>query len=134
MAIEVKCRGLWHKMPFPEEECKEFISSICVFYAIEDISLEILICNDKESRHLNKQYLCANSPTNVLSFPSDEQKSSFIGSLALSIDTFSREAFLYQQDKTFYAKQLLLHGFAHLLGYDHGAEMDDFCAVLDRLY
>ncbi len=158
MAIKIEFNGLWQEMPLSKEESLLFFEQVCLLHKIEDISFEILICDDKESRKLNKAYLNANSPTNVLSFPegmqardlqnheinisvdeekeiadSDEQidsnnaETNFIGSLALSVETLEREAFLYGQERKDYAKQLLIHGFAHLLGYDHSEEMDDFC-------
>jgi probable rRNA maturation factor len=48
----------------------------------------------------------------------------FLGSLVLSADTLEREAFLYGQEAGDYCLRLLAHGFAHLLGYGHGAEME----------
>ncbi len=59
--------------------------------------------------------------------PKQKNRAVFIGSLVISSDTLQREAFLYGQDPLSYTKQLIIHGFAHLLGYDHGQEMDIFC-------
>ncbi len=135
---KIEFKGLWQKMPITKEECQLFFDEVCTLNAIEDIFFEILICDDKESRKLNHEFLNSNSPTNVLSFVAEEaslmqNKSdivdtiNFIGSLALSFETLEREAFLYGQEEKDYAKQLLIHGFAHLLGYDHSDEMDIFC-------
>ncbi len=141
MNIEIEFKGLWQKMPIQKEECQIFIEEICALYAIKNISLEIIVCNDKESRLLNYKHLKANSPTNILSFPSQIfslaslqgltqfLENTFLGSLVLSIDTLEREAFLYHQDKILYTKDLLIHGFAHLIGFDHGEEMDNFCSL-----
>ncbi len=135
-------------MPITKQECTAFFQKVCAFHALSNINFEIYICDDKESRILNNKHLQCNSPTNVLSFNEDSniiddffnsseldknELQSFLGSLALSIDTCNREAFLYKQEKADYAKSLLLHGFAHLLGYDHGEEMDFFCNEVNHL-
>ncbi len=139
MPIHIEFKGLWHKMPLTKKECQLFFEHICAVHNIDDCAVEILICDDKDSRKLNKEYLNSNSPTNVLSFQaenetenvtereSDDEIECFLGSLALSVETLEREAFLYGQEKKSYAKQLLVHGFAHLLGYDHSEEMELFC-------
>jgi probable rRNA maturation factor len=55
-------------------------------------------------------------PTNVLSFPDQEVP---YGGIALAFETVGREA--QQQGKSFinHSKHMILHGFLHLLGYDH---------------
>ena len=57
-----------------------------------------------------------------LSFPGEEP--GWLGDLVLSVDTLARETFLYNQDLHQYTIRLLAHGFLHLLGHDHGLEMD----------
>ncbi len=143
MAIKIEYKGLWGKMPIEKEKVQIFIEKICAFHSIKNISLEIIICDDKESRLLNLKHLKANSPTNVLSFPSqifslaslqglnEFIEDTFLGSLAISIDTLEREAFLYHQDTIEYSQSLILHGFAHLIGYDHGEEMNEFCEAVE---
>ncbi len=129
-SVQIDCKGPWHKLPLTRQECKDFFSKVCSFHGINSISFELIITDDAESRKLNKSYLQANSPTNILSFPQlreQREDTSFIGSLVLSTNTLNREAFLYFQDKESYTKQLLIHGFAHLLGFDHSSEMDLFC-------
>ncbi len=53
-----------------------------------------------------------------------------LGSLAMAVETVQREAFLYGQELSAYTVFLLAHGFAHLLGYDHGPAMD---AIMERM-
>lgn len=134
-------RGNYHFLPLSKYECKDFIAHICQCHLISSIQFEIIICDDKQSRFLNTKYLHSLSSTNVLSFQRNnetinqdrkKQIHTFIGSLVISCETLEREAFLYGQEKREYTKQLIVHGFAHLLGYEHGQKMDFFCAsVLD---
>ena len=57
-----------------------------------------------------------------MSFPNDE--GSYLGDIAISGETILREA--QEQDKPDkdHATHMILHGFLHLLGYDH-IEDDD---------
>lgn len=56
----------------------------------------------------------------------------WVGSLALSVDTLRREAFLYGQTVDEHAVRLLAHGLAHLLGHDHGPAMDALTESLEE--
>lgn len=47
-----------------------------------------------------------------------------LGSIVVSLETLAREAFLYGCDPFEYAQRLLVHSFVHLLGHEHGPEME----------
>lgn len=70
---------------------------------------------------LNKAYRGKDKSTNVLSFSNPHAP---YGSIILAYETIKVEA--EAQGKTFirHAKHLILHGFLHLLGYDHEAVTD----------
>ncbi len=84
--------------------------------------VELKFCEDREIRLLNRRFLGIDSPTNVLSFPSDEEDS-FLGSLCVSIETIEREALLYGVGRMEHLCRMILHGILHLCGYQHGEEM-----------
>jgi probable rRNA maturation factor len=76
----------------------------------------VVLADDRRLRDLNRQFRGKNKPTNVLSFPDDEAP---FGGIALAIETIEAEAM--GQGKKFinHSKHMILHGFLHLLGYDH---------------
>lgn len=79
--------------------------------------LSILFVCDDEIRKLNRKYRKKNRPTDVLSFPMYERDC--LGDIVISVDTAKRYAKrddMKYEDKM---KFLLIHGFLHLLGYDH---------------
>jgi len=86
----------------------------------------LLLADDAEIARLNAQFRGKDAPTNVLSFPAGpgEGDSGFIGDIALAAETIAREA--ENQGKSFdnHAAHLVVHGFLHLLGYDHGNDAD----------
>ncbi len=78
--------------------------------------LSIVLANDEFIHALNKQYRSKDKPTNVLSFPNDEEP---LGDVILAFETIAREA--EEQGKSFkhHAAHLIVHGVLHLMGHDH---------------
>lgn len=83
--------------------------------------VELTLCDDSGIAELNRGFLGLPGPTNVLAFPGQNG----MGSLALSVETICREAWLYGQQPAHYTLKMLAHGLAHLAGHDHGPEMDE---------
>ena len=93
----------------------------------EELSVRLIVASDGAISAVNLRNLGCSGPTNILSFPEDEGG---VGTLFLSADTLERESVLYGQDVPVHAVRLLAHGMGHILGFDHGPEMDDFCGFL----
>ena len=84
--------------------------------------LSILLTNDEEQHELNRQWRGKDSSTNVLSFPQIEPFGpvvGILGDITLARETLIREA--EEQGVSFEAHftHLVVHGFLHILGYDH---------------
>ncbi|GAB6887774.1 hypothetical protein JCM13304A_12720 [Desulfothermus okinawensis JCM 13304] len=104
---------------------------ICEFIDVMG-EVEIKLTGDLEIEALNREFLKLEGPTNVLSFPGDEED--FLGSICVSIDTIIREANLYCQDTEEYFYRMLIHGILHLCGYGHGDIMYETTdLILERL-
>lgn len=87
--------------------------------------LSLSLVGDAEMAGLNREFLGGEGPTNILSFPEpDTAHPAWLGALVLSVDTLSREAFLYGQEPDRHLARLLAHGILHLAGWEHGHEMD----------
>jgi probable rRNA maturation factor len=86
--------------------------------------LSILLVDDDEMQHLNREYLSRDHPTNVLAFSMREGEErhlnpSVLGDVVISTETAQQEAL--QRDVPLEEEMalLLVHGILHLLGYDH---------------
>lgn len=77
-------------------------------------------------RALNRRYRGNDWPTDVLAFPGG---GGALGDIVISLPYASREARRRGQGRAEELDRLLLHGYLHLLGYDH--EVDD--GQMDRL-
>ncbi len=115
-------------LPMDRREIAACLTRMLLAAQRPEASLEVECLHDADIARLNAEYMGNPGPTNILSFPSEEEE--FLGSLALSVECLRREAFLYGQDPALYCEQLLAHGLGHLLGLDHGPEMDALCAEM----
>jgi probable rRNA maturation factor len=88
-----------------------------------DGELSIVLLDDDDIRHLNRDYLSRDYPTNVLSFPMGE--GDLMGDVVISTETAQREA---KESGITLEEELgilLVHGILHLLGYDHEGVPED---------
>ena len=76
----------------------------------------------------NARYRGKDKPTDVLSFPGPGGEAG-LGDIVISVDTAARNARALRAHAAAGADVLALHGFLHVLGYDH--ETDD--GTMDRL-
>lgn len=92
--------------------------------APEGTELSVVFSDDAHIRELNSQWRGKDKPTNVLSFPAFTPKIGaplppLLGDIVLAAETIVREAALEGKPIRHHITHLLVHGFLHLLGYDH---------------
>jgi probable rRNA maturation factor len=76
----------------------------------------VVLAGDLRLHDLNKRFRGKDKPTNVLSFPDPDAP---FGGIALSVETIRREARVQGKPFVNHAKHMIVHGFLHLLGFDH---------------
>lgn len=98
-------------------------------------------CNDARIMELNGDFRGKAKPTNVLSWPSAERAAAegvrpelpepgpeidpeHLGDIAISYDTCAAEALAADKPMRDHVTHLIVHGFLHLLGYDHIRDAD----------
>jgi probable rRNA maturation factor len=84
--------------------------------------ISVVLTNDEEQRELNGQWRGKDSATNVLSFPQIEPFGpvrGILGDITLARETLEREAFDLGKSLDDHFTHLMVHGFLHILGYDH---------------
>lgn len=101
--------------------------------------IAILACDDTRIAELNTEFRDKPTPTNVLSWPSQERASNKdggvphtpalpmdaeLGDIAISYDTCEREASDAGKPMSDHVTHLVIHGVLHLLGYDHIRDLD----------
>ncbi len=86
------------------------------------------LVGDSDIQALNAQWRGKDAPTNVLSFPAappDQiSRARLLGDILIAYETVEREAEAEEKSFVDHFRHLVVHGFLHLLGYDH-IEMGD---------
>jgi len=90
--------------------------------------LSLVLAGDGLLRRLNREFRGKDKPTDVLSFPGDGGEAG-LGDIVISVAKAERNARRFGRTLPQELDVLALHGFLHVLGYDH--EADD--GAMDRL-
>ena len=92
------------------------------------VTFTLLLSNNKNIKKLNKVFRKKNKSTDILSFPLDKKlkisKNTYLGDIIISYNYI--EKLRSQDSKSFKEKitKLFIHGFLHLLGFDHEKNKD----------
>jgi probable rRNA maturation factor len=82
--------------------------------------IDLMLVDNKMIREYNKQYRDKDEPTDVLSFPIDEDMPyAPLGSIVISLEYANNVATKLSHGLNDEISLLLIHGILHLLGYDH---------------
>ena len=127
------------------EENKEYVNLIkkvlnkCFEVEIKNPNLyiSVILTNPQNIREYNKNYRKIDKETDVLSFPmfekdeleeviNDEETPirDVLGDIIISIDRVKEQAIEYGHSFERELAYMLVHGFYHLMGYDHIEEAD----------
>lgn len=110
--LEVLCTRVFNLVAAPDQQVFE---------------LSVVFTCDAEIQKLNATYRHQDKPTNVLSFPSGVRHKVQVpcfplGDIVLAYETIKQEAVTQHKSFDHHLTHLLMHGFLHLLGYDHEEE------------
>ncbi len=92
------------------------------------VSFTLLLSNNKNIQKLNKLFRKKNKPTDILSFPFNKKvrisKQNYLGDIIISYNFINKPKSL--NTKLFREKvtKIFIHGFLHLLGFDHKKNKD----------
>jgi probable rRNA maturation factor len=94
-----------------------------------DGELAVVLTDDDAIRALNRDWRGKDAATNVLSFPakqarSDRRAPPLLGDIVIAYETVAREAAAEGKPFMHHLAHLAVHGFLHLVGYDHEANKD----------
>jgi probable rRNA maturation factor len=98
----------------------------------DEAEVSCLFCDDAAIRALNAQWRGIDKPTNVLSFPLPAGgPAPLLGDIVLAFETIEAEAKRDGKPLAAHVTHLVVHGFLHLIGYDHEDEAE--ADVMERL-
>jgi probable rRNA maturation factor len=114
----------WKRRPKAKTIVKRAISAAAKAASTGPAELAIVLADDSAIRALNRQWRGKDAPTNVLSFPSvgrgkGRSASPYVGDIVIAYETTAREAKAERKPFDHHLAHLAVHGFLHLLGFDH---------------
>ena len=106
---------------------------------VGEAELAVMLTDDTGIQTLNSNWRGIDKPTNVLSFPAlqpevaagPDDAPRMLGDIAIAYQTTRKEADDEQKPFDHHLSHLAVHGFLHLIGYDH--ETDDEAEAMEDL-
>jgi len=131
----------WQDEPEAEAVIQRAIAAAAetVDAAVGDAELAVMLTDDSGIRTLNSNWRGIDKPTNVLSFPALQPTAAhqpgdaprMLGDIAIAYQTMRKEADDERKPFDHHLSHLAVHGFLHLIGYDH--ENDDEAEAMEAL-
>ena len=136
--LEVIVRSaLWKRRRTAQSVVKKAVLAAAKAASTAPAELAIVLSNDSTIQALNRDWRGKDTPTNVLSFPAAPDLpvrsqrrgkspgwSPYIGDIVIAYQTTAREAVAEGKPFDHHLAHLAVHGFLHLLGYDHENDRD----------
>ena len=111
-----------------------FFNNLCKFfpkkfqYYNKNIYLTLLLSNNKSIKKLNKKFRNKNKHTDILSFPfhkkSKISRETYLGDIIISFNYMQKSKSLNSADFKENVVKTFIHGFLHLLNFDHIKKKD----------
>jgi probable rRNA maturation factor len=137
MTLQLEVINELEDFPLPagmEETLQRLLALAGEAEQVENGMVSLTFVSDEDIRELNRQYRSLDKPTDVLSFSmlegdelaeTPELEDDPIGDIVISLETARRQSDDYGHSLEREIGFLFVHGFLHLLGYDHESEADE---------
>jgi probable rRNA maturation factor len=128
---------LWDAQPSAEQTVREAIAATAAALSAGEGEVSVVLTDDEAIRILNRDWRKIDKPTNVLSFPAPGTAGAekMFGDIVIAYETLAREC--DEEDRIFlhHLAHLSVHGFLHLIGYDHqtGSDADAMEALESKI-
>jgi probable rRNA maturation factor len=124
----------WKAAPRAATIVRKAITAAADVVSTSRAELAILLTDDSAIRALNRKWRKLDAPTNVLSFPAEPARASrdlprhlgdrhlgdrHLGDIVIAYEITAREAAAQRKPFGHHLVHLAIHGYLHLLGYDH---------------
>jgi len=134
-AIDIQVASkLWQAQPAAEQTVRAAIAAAAAALSTADGEVSVVLTDDAAIRSLNRDWRKIDKPTNVLSFPAPKG-AAMLGDIVIAYETLEREC--AEEDRIFldHLAHLTVHGFLHLIGYDHqnDAQADEMEALESKI-
>jgi len=106
-------------------------------YRLADPEVTLAFVGDRAIRTLNRKFMKKDRPTDVLNFPLGEKGPDgkyYLGDIVIAVPVAARQAREKGHSLDRELRLLAIHGYLHLLGFDHFAGIEEEERKAHRLY
>jgi probable rRNA maturation factor len=124
--IEILNQQRRHKINI--QRFRGLLSGLIEHYKLDSPEIVLAFVNNKAIQELNLKFLKQNKPTDVLSFPLREKGPDgkyYFGDIIISVPKAYNQAAKKRHSLERELEILTIHGFLHLLGYEHLEGMEE---------
>jgi probable rRNA maturation factor len=119
----------WKAQPRAAASVRRALAAATQAVSTPHAELAIVLTDDSAIRALNRQWRKRDEPTNVLSFPAKIARAArnlpqHLGDIVIAYETMAREAAAQHKPFRHHLVHLAIHGYLHLLGYDHATDRE----------
>ena len=117
---------LWQEPGKARSLVRRAVAQAAAMASTTGTELAIVLTDDSAIRQLNRLWRGIDTATNVLSFPSKQtaDEPAHLGDIVLAHQTIAREASAEGKPFAHHLAHLAVHGFLHLIGYNHEKDAD----------
>ena len=125
-SIDIQVQSpLWEAQPLAAQIVRDAIAAAAAKVAQTSGEVSVVLTDDAAIGKLNRDWRGIDKPTNVLSFPAAKSgNTKLLGDIVIAYETLARECADEGMMFMHLLAHLTVHGFLHLIGYDHLNDTD----------
>ena len=116
---------------------ERLLEELAARYRVPSPEVSLAFVGERAIRTLNRKFMKKDRPTDVLSFPLGEKGPDgkyYLGDIVIAVPVAFRQARAKGHSLDRELRLLAIHGYLHLLGYDHFAGIEEEERKLHRIY
>jgi len=116
------------KHPVRAKAFERLLADLVRSYRLRGPEVTLAFVGERAIRTLNRKWMKKDRPTDVLSFPLGEKAPDgkfYLGDIVIAVPVAARQARAKGCSLENELRLLTIHGFLHLLGYDHFAGIEE---------
>jgi len=116
---------------------KDLLKKLIKHSKLKDPEVTLVFVDTKTIKRLNNEFLKRNAPTDVLSFPLGEKSVDgkyYLGDIVISVPQAFKQCFTQDHGLERELELLTIHGFLHLVGFDHSEGFEEEEKKIHRLF
>jgi probable rRNA maturation factor len=116
------------KSPVRTRAFERLLGDLARTHRLADPEVSLAFVGERAIRTLNRKFMKKDKPTDVLSFPLGEKGPDgkyYLGDIVIAVPVAARQARAKGHGLDRELRLLAIHGFLHLLGYDHFAGIEE---------